>query len=642
MVQAVFTLFNKRFYIQILTKKAFCFLSCFAISIAAIAQKKDTTKAAIIHNGLTANDLIRQEFDSTQKQFFIAGDATSLLEANSNAYVKNYGLSNLSTLSIRGSSVAQTSVLWNDIPIQNTMLGLTDLSTVPNFFFDEMAVFPSGFGQKGKVQTIGGRLELNNQHQFTNDQVYSASALYGYESFENHLFGAKLKRSSKKLNVQLKYYNRQGRNRYEFNNLYTKANDTIEHAYAIQEQLMADVSYKPNQQHVVSLHFWKIRNFREITPLAFENNLDRSEQNKITRFGLKHKYYKKRISWNSTLGFTTDSFNYQDRHVALSSIANVKNIPLNTSLSYYINEQSDIGVAYNQQFGFYYQKDKAESLKQFGGQLFYNHTNLWQGIALHAFLQKQFASIGENPFTYGAKFSRKIGKRHLVYLSYNTNYRLPTLNELYYFPGGNENLKPEKSKNIELGGRVAFSKGKYRIENTAAFYSRNVDDWIVWTGAAIFFPDNIAKVWSRGLENTITATYSHEKLAFRNTFLFSYNLSTGQKAHFVNDKTVGKQIPYVPRLSWRNNLYAQYSRLNAQLNLSYTGHRFITRDETEYVNPYTLLNFYLGYKVRFKKKQQIEFQFKLNNLLNEDYESVRGRIMPLRNYAFSAILNLTS
>lgn len=606
-----------------------------------MAQKKDTTKTAVITNAINAAELIQQKFDSSQKYFFIAGDATSLLESNSNTYVRNYGLSNLSTLSIRGSSVAQTSVLWNNIPIQNTMLGLTDLSTLPNFFFDNMSVYPSGFGIKGKAQSIAGRLELNTNNSFTLQKKYNASALYAYENFGNHVAGIKGGFTSKKWNAQLKYYNRQGRNTYGFDNYYTQKIDTIEHAYAVQQQLMADIGFKPNIYHKYSFHFWKIRNFREIAPLAFENNVARSERNKITRLGLTHSHVKDKISWNSTLGFTTDSFKYEDRNGSLNSLANVKNIPFNTSASYYINENSDVGLSYNQQLGFYYQKNKEEHLKQFGGQVFYNHNNIFKGLALNSYLQRQFASIGENPFTYGLKLAKKIGKKQLVYASYNTNYRLPTLNELYYFPGGNEDLKPEQSKNIELGGKVKFKRNTLNIENTLVLYSRKVKDWIIWTGAAIFFPDNIAEVWSRGIENTLTVNYEIRALSFKNIFTYAYNKSTSEKVHFVNDRTVNKQIPYVPRTTWRNNLFASYKRLKGQINISYTGYRFITRDETEFVPDYALLNFYIGYKLPLGKKDNCELQFKLNNILNEDYESIRGRIMPLRNFALNAIINFS-
>ncbi len=608
------------------------------LNFYCLAQKKDTTKVAVIQSTDKANDILKQQFDSTQKEFFISCDATSILESNSNAYVKNYGLSNLSTLSIRGSSVAQTAVFWNGVPIQNTMLGLTDLSTVPNFFFDEMLVYPSGFEQEGRGQSIAGRLELNSKQKFSQTQQVGMQALLGYESFDNKIMGAKLNYSSPKCTAQLKYYNRQGANRYTFNNNFLERKDTIEHAFAVQEQLLFDLAYKPNQNHVFDFHFWKVSNFREIAPLAFGFNNQRSERNKIARFGLNHRYYKGRISWNTSLGFTTDSFRYRDQQINLSSVANTKNVPFNSSLRYFFNAKSEIGITYNQQLSFYYQKNREEQLNQYGVQLFYDHANIWKKIALHTFIRKQYASLGEDPITYGMKLSRKILKQYLVFASYNSNYRLPTLNELYYFPGGNENLLPELSRNIELGSKLVFAKDRLKIENVTSLYSRYVKDWIIWTGSAIFFPDNIAEVWSRGIESNLSVKYTINEVALRNDFLIALNRSSSEKPYFVNDLSVGKQIPYVPRLNWRNNLYAQYKKYNAQLHLGYTGYRFVTRDESEFVDPYTLVNFYLGRKFSIGRKLQTQLQLKLNNILNANYQSVRGRIMPGRNYALSILL----
>lgn len=580
--------------------------------------------------------MIQQRYTATEKRFFQLGDATALLEANSNTYVRNYGLSSLSTLSIRGSSVAQTNVVWNDVPIQNSMLGLTDLSTLPNFFFDEMAVYPSGFNKKGAVQSMAGRLELTSRSAFTEKKIWRTTVLTGYESFGNGLAGAKLNYSNKKWHVAAKYFNRQGANSYRFDNFYKKKEDTITHAFAYQKQWMADVSFRPNKQHQFDLHYWRIQNYRQVAPLAFDANAQRSELNKINRLALNHRFAKNNFLWNSSMGFTSDSFNYEDGLIGLYSVANVKNIPLNSSATYFLNKQSDMGLSYNQQLSFYDQAGRSDDLHQFGLQAFYHHSNIWQGIQANVFLQKQYASIGKNPFTYGLRFSKLFFKKHLVYVSFNTNYRLPTLNELFYFPGGNENLLPEFAKNFELGGEYIFTKKKLTVENKLCLYSRWVDDWIVWTGAAIFFPDNIATVWSRGLENNLNATYQAGDWKFTYSFLLALNRATSQEAYFANDQSVGKQIPYVPRTSWRNNVYLQYKAAHAQLNWSYTGYRFITRDESEFVDPFALLNFYTGYQFVIKK-QTIQLQAKVNNLLNENYESVRGRIMPLRNFALSLI-----
>lgn len=631
---------NNKINIRFLFKLLLGCIALFMLSASLAAQHKDSLKAAKVWKGKSAATLIEHKFDRLEKRFFQLGDATSLLEANSNTYIRNYGISNLSTLSIRGSSVAQTTVLWNGIPIQNNMLGLTDLSTLPNFFFDKMSVYSSGFNKKGTVQSMAGRLELNNQSNFSMKPLWRSTVLMGYESFENIILGAGLNFSSKKWNAKIKYYNRQGKNRYTFNNYYTNQYDTIEHAFAVQEQVMADVAFRPNKNHQFDFHFWRLENYRQIAPLAFDNNKQRSERNKVSRIGLNHIYSKGKWLVKSNVGYTADSFIYEDRHAVLSTIAKVENFSGGSALSYFMNETSDIGISYNHQLSYYKQLNRNEGLNQLGGQIFYNNRNLWKGLGANLFLQKQYASIGKNPLTYGVRVSKLIFDKHLLYASFNTNYRLPTLNELYYFPGGNIDLLPESSKNLELGYGIQSKVRELSFDNKLSVYSRWVDDWIIWTGSAIFFPDNIANVWSRGLENTLNVTYIFRDWQLRNTLLYAYNRATSEDAYFVNDGSIGKQIPYVPVNSWRNNFYARYKKISAQCNLNYTGYRFITRDESEYVDDYAVLNFYLGYELLLKK-QVFQLQLKVNNLLNEEYESVRGRIMPRRNYAFSFIWEST-
>ncbi len=613
-----------------------CFLIFLFFCIQSEAQILDTTKTAIIKSE-KQKEIIRQQFDDQQRQFTLNSDAVSLLELNSNAYVRNYGLSNLSTLSIRGSSVAQTNVLWNDIPIQNTMLGLTDLSTVPNFFFDKLALYPSGFNEMGKVQSVGGRLELNNKSYFSSKKSLRLGGLLGYESFGNQVLGVKATYSSPKWSAQLKYYNRQGQNRYTFNNRYEGTLDTIRNSFAVQEQVMVELGWRPNLLHEFKFSFWKIKGFREISPLAFGDNEQRAERNRVTRFGLQHRFVRQKIRWKTSIGLTSDSFYYEDGQIDLQSAARVANIPINTNLSYSVNKKSSLGLSLQQQFSFYNQLNTRRELHQGGLQLFYNHSNIWKGIGVKSFLQQQFTSRAFNPFTYGIKLDKQFKNHVETYASFNANFRMPTLNELYYFPGGNENLLPEKSRNAELGLRANFSLKKFNIENRLSLYSRWVDDWIIWTGAAIFFPDNIAEVWSRGVENNVSIHYDYQKVSFRNDFMFSLNRSSSERSYFFNDQSVGKQIPYVPRLSWRNNFYASYKNWTNQVHLGYTGYRFVTRDESEFVDPYVLLNFYTSYKIGLPKDYELELQLALNNLLGENYESVRGRIMPRRNLAISLL-----
>lgn len=613
----------------------FWFVSIF-VPLFSMAQNADTTgMAKVLSKGKSeANQTLT--FDALQKSFHLSQDAVALLQANTNVYVNNYGLSNLSTMSIRGSSVAQTAVLWNGLPIQNTMLGLADLSTIPNFFFDEMSIQTAGYLEKGIFQSMAGSLNLKSTNQFTNQVGGLMQSIAGYESFGNMVLGAKAKLTNRQWNADVKYFNRQGGNAYRFYNFYHDAFDTLRDAFGVQEQFMVDLAYRPNLRHTFQLHYWHLANRRKIAPLAFETNNTRSETNKIDRLGLSHEFMKNKLRWDSKIGLTIDSFGYQDASIGLQSQARVFNVPVISNISYYIHDNWDVGLTYSSQWSFYKQQQLNKEIFQSAVQFHIHRKALFWGLSFQGYMQKIMASIGQNPFVYGGRLGKELGKCYEFFIAYNTNYRLPTLNELYNFPGGNEQLAPELAKNASLGCDVTYDWKNWSLMNRSAIYSRWVQDWILWSGSAIFFPDNIAEVWSRGIENDISVRYTKNHWDIRNDFFLSLSKATSQRAYYSNDQSIHKQIPYVPQTSWRNNFFISYKHTTLQCSYSYTGYRFFTRDESQWVDPNQLLNCYISQKILFRN-QQLELQFKVNNLLNERYESLRGRIMPLRNYAINLL-----
>ncbi|MGI8893765.1 MAG: TonB-dependent receptor, partial [Bacteroidia bacterium] len=67
-----------------------------------------------------------------------------LLSQHSGLNIRNYGSGLLSTINSRGLGANHTSVSWNGIPLNSANLGLTDLSLLPVFFFDDVAIVSGG------------------------------------------------------------------------------------------------------------------------------------------------------------------------------------------------------------------------------------------------------------------------------------------------------------------------------------------------------------------------------------------------------------------------------------------------------------------------------------------------------------------
>lgn len=87
--------------------------------------------------------------------------------------------------------------------------------------------------------------------------------------------------------------------------------------------------------------------------------------------------------------------------------------------------------------------------------------------------------------------------------SASRNFRFPTLNDLYFLPGGNPDLKRESGWTYDIG--ASFATGKedvYSWSGSINWFDSHVKDWILWlpTTKGFFSPKNIKDVHAYGIE----------------------------------------------------------------------------------------------------------------------------------------------
>jgi len=212
-------------------------------------------------------------------------------------------------------------------------------------------------------------------------------------------------------------------------------------------------------------------------------------------------------------------------------------------------------------------------------------------------------------------------------------YRAPTLNELYYDPGGNPSLKPEEGWNEDAGYTL-----KVKLAPNISFYhdlsafNRVINNWIAWFGGAIWTPHNIATVHSRGLETENKLQWSvNDHWQVHVGLNTSYIIATTQSSYITNDNSINKQIPYTPRYNGQLNIGFSYRHLYFNYNHTYTGYRFITTDESEYILPYNTGNLQLMYDTQVSH-YPLSISVQCNNVWSQQYQVVAYRPMPGINW----------
>lgn len=177
---------------------------------------------------------------------------------------------------------------------------------------------------------------------------------------------------------------------------------------------------------------------------------------------------------------------------------------------------------------------------------------------------------------------------------------------------GNIDLKPERSRTIELGYRANYSWLSFE----AAVFTMEISDFVAAAKGTVF--ENLGKVRSSGVEGAfaISARKASEKLSFLPDLHFVYTLLKSEVLEgqmlsalppvgtMVNLK--GKQVPYVPDYSFNVGLSKEIGPAYVSVELNYTDLVFTdfenlvrpeNRGDQGAVPAYYLINANVGVKI---------------------------------------------
>jgi len=238
---------------------------------------------------------------------------------------------------------------------------------------------------------------------------------------------------------------------------------------------------------------------------------------------------------------------------------------------------------------------------------------------------------------------RRLPSSLILKFNAGTVYRFPTLNDRYWVPGGNPDLKPEKgfsgnaTANLELK-HMNFPNAFVKIDFT--HFQRYVYDWIMWQPRNGYWtPQNLLTVWSRGNETEIHIEFGKKVKTFVKGN-FNYTLSSQVKSEIENDNSIGRQLIYSPMYMARGELGLKVDAFELSGNYSYYGYRYTSSDNYEYLEPFHLLGARViwGYN---NTKYRFNFYAEADNLLNTTYYWVAQRPALPRNFNVGLIVKFT-
>lgn len=573
--------------------------------------------------------------DSQYLQQYAYQSLSQLLTQQVPVFVKTYGINSMATLNFRGSSSAQSQVLWNGVPLNNASSGITDVSMLSVHHFDQIRVVYGGSAALLGSGNVGAALILDNRFEMfdsTKRWITKLGAELG--SFGQQKLSFEEQFATRKLYVSLKLMQQSAQNNFEYigqNGLKQKMGN----AHFQSQSGMVNLGYEISKKTKLQFSAWYQHYYREIPPALFEQSSVKNQEDVSLRFllTLQHKS-NQGGDWYSKTAFMEDAMRYQDLSISLATHNKIHQIYHEFGWKKTFAPQHEfilfapLTVAWtkptNDSIVRYQNKIALAAAYQYG--LFKNKMTLS--------LNTRAETINEQKILL-AGFNTSYSLFAYLKLRFNVQrtYRAPTLNEWYYQPGGNIDLKPEQGWSGDVGYEFKLPiQSKLLLHHDVSVFARSIKDWILWFGGSIWTPHNIAQVYSRGVETFNTLVWQQGNWKANIGLNTSFVLATTRQSYIPNDGSIGKQIPYSPRYNGQMNIGFGFKKFSCNYNHTYTGYRFITIDESQFLSPYHTGNLYAAYS-KCVFSTEFKFSVQCNNLWNSRYEVISSRPMPMRNFA---------
>ena len=615
----------------------------------------------------------RTLIDSAALRSNVSLSMADILTYNSSLFVKQYGRATLSTVSFRGTSPSHTQVLWNGLKVQSPMLGMTDLSMIPAYLIDQASLFhgPSSVGVSGGG--LGGAIRLESALQA--EQGVALHFIQGVGSFSTFDDFLRLDYGSERWDLSTRVVFSISENDFKYTNYKRKEyifdeNHQIIGSFYPEERnrngyfrdlhLMQQVGYTTRRGDRIDLNAWYLNTKRGVPLLSVDYRDEKMIKNE-----LREETLRAVVGWNhrataSTLtlrgGYTYSWQGYdfsQDRgngwmtHLS-STRSTIHTLYAEAEAEFFLSERwslkADLQANHH----------RVESLNRITSTGYNEHRT-----ELSALLSTRWAisdrmgmALSLREELCGDNLSLPVPLLALDYLlsrrgelllkgSLTRNYRFPSLNDLYFQPGGNPDLKPEEGLSYDLG--MSFTLGKsdrYRIQGELSWFDSYIDNWILWlpTSNGFWRPRNVKRVHAYGVEFSTHLEWRPARewqLSLDGSFSWTPSINEGDPLSW-SDRSIGKQLVYIPEYSASVVLRAAWRSWRLSFESNYYSERYTTSDNNTasyfgVVDPYTVCS--LSLEKRFVCSwMEASLKGVVNNLFNREYESVLSRPMPGIHY----------
>jgi vitamin B12 transporter len=565
-----------------------------------------------------------------------------LLSLSSQVFIKSYGSGGSSTSSLRGTGASHTQVSWNGININNPMLGQTDFSLITSGLIDDISISLGGASMETGNGGIGGIISLENNPDWSNRTSVMVNPDAG--SFSRYVLLAGVKTGNDNFQSVTKAHVNYSKNDFPYLNAEISSEPVLEkreNSQLLRKDFLQEF-YLRKQDNDFSARIWYQLTDRNLpgSMLIQSGTQGEKQVDESIRSIFSYESERGKTDYFVTGAWMHDRLDYSNPLASIES-KNVSNsFTLKGGIETRILNSTKLRIFINDELNAIQSNNYEDNVSRNTASITVIADNKSRNrfgttIMIRETLDNTVFLIPD--FSAGAEFRLFAGEDHFLRTGFSRTSRIPSMNDRYWFPGGNKQLKNEYAFLYDLGYKMNQSLSPaISISSELGFFRNLIRDMIQWHPGEYTYwvADNLSRVNSTGFESSFSAAYSLNELSINLNAGYSFTRSVSAKAG--TEEKIMNQLIYIPENQANGSLYAGYKNFYSVWTTIFTGRRYIVVDNSRHLPGYTVSNFIGGIKIP-QKKHSFDVNFRIENVFNLSYQAIAHYPQPGRSYHFSLL-----
>jgi len=537
------------------------------------------------------------------------GNISSIFNQVPKAQLRTYGgQSGIATISIDGGPGSHTKVVYEGIDLTNPQNGETDVSQLPPNIISSITVssHPGVFFGSG---TTDGIIYLGNRNEET--AISFSKGSWGRTSWSANVF-----KHFSNFKFQTAIGQRSAKD--NFNVTWREKSIERENNHFNQTYVSSSLGGAINQRCVTKGVFFYSTQSRGIAGQIFSPSLEAIRNDELVLISLKTTYLFPRGYVSGSIQSRKSYEKYKDPNYNVDSQHELENNIFKLKAQTRLNNAILLQFQGNSHIEHIKSSETNSHSRNNFSSLLSSKINIKNTLMIQPTIRVDYFGKDYNAQTYNLDIIWQQTDYLKYIISRGNSFRVPTFNDMYWIPGGNEKLKPEKAK--KLNAVTSWSKKKHNFDLTYKYVeSKNLIQWI--PSDNLWYPENIAKTVRKSLS------------ASGSTSISMYTLSAYITRLWTRDLRQNKALRYAPEISAHFSISAKLKNITWGISGRYTGSRIAMYNfPNDKILPQHYISSIYIHKNFMILDHELSFNISGDNILNSQFETILGYPEPGKSF----------